>query len=54
MRVDDELSEPKNFSAEMESVSETRLLSLLRRQGLDRLQVKVVVQMEIVEIFTMY
>jgi hypothetical protein len=31
--VNDELGQTKNFSAQMEGVSETRLLSLLRRQS---------------------
>ena len=37
----------------MKSVSESRLLSLFGGQGLDWLQVEVVIQMEIVEVLTM-
>ena len=50
MRVDDELGQPENFSAEMESVSETRFLTFLRGQGLDRFQVEVVVEMQVVQV----
>ena len=39
MSIDDELGKTKNFSTEMERISETRLLPLLRRQSLNRLQV---------------
>ena len=41
VRVDDELHETKDLTAEMERVSETRLLSLLGRQSLDRLEAAV-------------
>ena len=51
--VDNELCKSQNFTTQMESVTETRLLTLLRRQSLHRFQVEVVVQMEIVEILTM-
>jgi hypothetical protein len=37
----------------MESISETRLLSLFRRQGLDWLQVEVEIEMEIIQVFAM-
>jgi hypothetical protein len=37
----------------MESVSESRSLSLLGREGLDRLQVHVVIQMKIVQVLSM-
>ena len=37
----------------MERVTEARLLALLRRQRLDRLQVEVVVQVEVVQVLTM-
>ena len=52
VRVDDELREAQDLSAQMESVSETRLFALLGRQSLDGLQVEVVVQMEIVEVLS--
>lgn len=35
--VDDKLGETQNFTAQVECVSKTRLLALLRRQRLDRL-----------------
>jgi hypothetical protein len=50
MGVDDKLGESQNFSAEVESVSESGLLSLLRRQRLDRLQVEVVVEVKVVQV----
>ena len=48
--IDDELGEPQNLSAQMERVSEPRLLSLFGRQRFDRLQVEVVVQMQVIQI----
>jgi hypothetical protein len=48
--VDHELRETKDFTTQMEGVSETRLLALLGRQRLDRLQVQVVVEMEVVQV----
>jgi len=51
--VNNELGKTKNFSAQMEGVAETTLLSLLGSKGLHRFQVEVVVQVEIVEVFTM-
>ena len=44
MSIDDELGETEDFTTKMERVSETRLLTLLCRQSLDRLQVHVVIQ----------
>jgi hypothetical protein len=44
MSINDELSKTQNLSTKMESVAETRLLSLFRRECLDRLQVQVVIQ----------
>jgi hypothetical protein len=37
VRIDDELCKTQDFTAQVERVSETRLLALLRRQSLDRL-----------------
>ena len=42
---------PQDFSAKMEGITESRLLSLFGCQCFDRLQIEVVIQMEIVEIF---
>ena len=50
VRVDDELSEAQDLTAEMESVSETRLLALLGRERLDGLQVHVVIEVKVVEV----
>ena len=52
MGVDDELGEPQDFSAEVKGVAEPGLLSLLRGQRLHRLQVEVVVKMEIVQVLS--
>jgi hypothetical protein len=50
MGVHDQFRQPENLSAEMESISEARLLSLLGCQCLHRLQIEIVVQMQIVEV----
>ena len=50
MRIDDKFGQPENFSAEMESISETRFLTFFCGQGLDRFQVEVVVEMQVVQI----
>ncbi len=52
MRVNDQLCQSQDFPTQMESVSETRLLSLFRGKGLHRFQVEVVIQMKIVEILS--
>ena len=50
MRVNDKLGQAQNFTTQMKRIAKSRLLTLFRRQRLHRLQVKVVVQMEIVEV----
>jgi hypothetical protein len=52
VRVDDELGQSQDFSTEMESVSESGSLSLLGREGLDRFQVHVVIQMKVVQVLS--
>ena len=52
VRIDDQLRETEDFSAQVESISESRLLTLLRCQRLDRLQVHVVVEMEVVQVLS--
>ena len=52
VRVDDELGQSQDFSAEMEGVSESRSLSLLGRECLDGLQVHVVIQMKVVQVLS--
>ena len=47
MSVDDQFGETKNLSAQVEGVTETTLLTLLGRESLDRLQVHVVIEMEL-------
>ena len=51
--VHHQLGQPQNLSAQMESIAKPRLLPLLGGQGLDWLQVEVVVQMQVVEILAM-
>lgn len=50
--VDDELGETQDLSDQVEGVSESRLFSLLGRQRLDRLQVHVVVQVQVVQVLS--
>lgn len=68
MRIDDQFGQSKDFSNQMEGISESRLLSLLGRlhwismilyfcegmtyQRLDGLQIQVVVEMQVVEILS--
>ena len=52
VRVDDELGQPQDFSTQVEGVSKSGSLSLLGRERLDRLQVHVVIQMEVVQILS--
>lgn len=48
--VHDEFGQAEDLAAEMEGIAEPRLLSLFGGQGLDRLQVEVEVQVQIVEV----
>jgi len=52
VRVDDEFRESKDFSTQVESVSESRLLSFFRRESLDGFQVHVVIEMEVVQVLS--
>ncbi len=52
MGINDQFGQPQDFTTEMESVSETRLLTLFCRQRLDGLQVEVVIKMQIVQVLT--
>ena len=52
MGVHHELGEAENFSDEMEGIAESGLLALLGRQRLDRLEVEVEVEMEVVEVLS--
>lgn len=45
-----QLGQPQNLSAKVEGVAEAGLLTLLGGQGLHRLQVEVVVQVQVVEV----
>ena len=47
--VDDQLGQTEDLTAEVEGVSKAALLPLLGRQRLDRLQVEVVVQVQVVQ-----
>ena len=51
--VHHQLGQPQNLSAQMECIAKPRLLPLLGGQGLDWLQVEVVVQMQVVEVLAM-
>ena len=48
--VDDQFGETQDFPTQVEGVPEPRLLALLGRQGLDGLQVEVVVEVQVVEV----
>ena len=50
MRIDNQLRQTQDFSAQVECISETRLLSFFGGEGLDRLQVHVVVEVEVVQV----
>lgn len=50
MRVNYQLNQPQDFSAEMESIPKPRLFALFGCQSFDRLQVEVVVQVQIVQV----
>ena len=49
--VHDQLGHAEDLTTQVERVAEPALLTLLGGQGLDRLQVEVVVQMQVVQIF---
>ena len=53
MAVHHELGQTKNFATEMEGIAETRLLTLLRGECFNRFQIEVIVQMKVIEIFSM-
>mmetsp|Transcript_139393 Transcript_139393/g.242388 ORF Transcript_139393/g.242388 Transcript_139393/m.242388 type:complete len:464 (+) Transcript_139393:5762-7153(+) len=48
--VHHQLGHPQDLAAQVEGVAEARLLALLRGQGLDGLQVEVVVQVQVVQV----
>lgn len=50
VRVDDEFGETEDLATQMERVAEARLLALFGRKRLDRLEVEVVVEMQVVEV----
>ncbi len=52
MRVNDKLGKSQDLPAEMEGISESGLLSLLGGQGLDWLQIEVVVQMKVIQVLS--
>lgn len=53
VRIDDQLGQAKDLTAEMKGVAESRFLPLLCGQRFDRLQIEVVVKVEIVERLSM-
>ena len=50
VRIDDKLRKTQDLTAEMEGISESSLLALLCRQRLHRLQVHVVVEVQVVQV----
>lgn len=50
--VNNELGETKDFSTKVESVTESRLLSLLGGKSFNWLEVKIVIKMEVIEILS--
>lgn len=50
VRVDDELRETEDLATQVERVSESRLLSFLRRERLHGLQIHVVIEVEVVQV----
>jgi hypothetical protein len=48
MRIYNKLEQAQDFSTQMESITKSTFLSFFGRQGLDRLQVEIIVQMEVV------
>jgi len=50
MRVNDQLGKSQDLPAEVEGITEAGLLSLLGGQGLDWLQIEVIVQMKVVQV----
>jgi hypothetical protein len=48
MRIYNQLEQAKDFTAKMESITESTFLPFFRSQGLDWFQVKIVVKMKVV------
>ena len=53
VRINDEFDHSQDFSAQVESITKSTLLSLFSSQCLDWLQVEIVVQMKEVEVLAM-
>ena len=54
MRVHNKFGHSQDLTTQMEGITKSTLLSLLGGKGLHRLQVKVVVQVKIVQILSVY
>jgi hypothetical protein len=52
MRVNDKLGKSQDLPAEVEGITKARLLSLLGSQGLDWLQIEVIVQMKVIQVLS--
>ena len=50
VKLTNQLGEAEDLASEMERVTEARLLTLLRGESLDRLEVKVIVEVKVVEV----
>jgi hypothetical protein len=53
VRVDHQLCQSQDLTTQVKRVPEARFLSLFCSQSLDRLQVEIVIQMQVVQILTM-
>ena len=53
MSVNYQLGEAKDLATQVEGIAKAGFLSLLGGEGLDRLEVEVVVEMEVVEVLAM-
>ena len=51
VRIHNQFGQPQNLTAQMEGVTESGFFTLFGRQSLDRFQVEIVIQMQVVEIF---
>ena len=51
VRIHNQFGQPQNLPAQMESVAKSGFFTLFGRQSLDRFQVEIVIQMQVVEIF---
>ena len=53
MRIHNQFRQSQNFPAQMKSITKPRLFTLFRCQSLDRFQVEIVIQMQVVQVLPM-